>query len=77
MLAPRKTKEAMEYTLHCIDIALQFANLDANDVLYDVGCGGGRVLIQMMALSVDLPNDKGDRRHDENKVVVSIIYDMI
>ena len=47
-----------------IDIALQFANLDVNDVVYDVGCGDGRVLIQMAALSVALPHDKSDH-HDE------------
>jgi len=35
-----------------------------NDVVYDVGCGDGRVLIQMAALSVVLPNNNSDH-HDE------------
>ena len=63
MLAPRKKLWSTPST--AIDIALQFANLDVNDVVYDVGCGDGRVLIQMAALSVALPNDKRDLRHDE------------
>ena len=62
MLAPRKKLWSTPST--AIDIALQFANLDVNDVVYDVGCGDGRVLIQMAALSVALPHDKSDH-HDE------------
>mmetsp|Transcript_28294 Transcript_28294/g.41062 ORF Transcript_28294/g.41062 Transcript_28294/m.41062 type:complete len:196 (+) Transcript_28294:94-681(+) len=45
MLAPRKK---LWSTPSCaIQIATQFANLTSNDILYDVGCGDGRVLIQM------------------------------
>ena len=62
MLAPRKKLWSTPST--AIDIALQFANLDVNDVVYDVGCGDGRVLIQMAALSVALPNNNSDH-HDE------------
>ena len=69
MLAPRKKLWSTPST--AIDIALQFANLDVNDVVYDVGCGDAGVLIQMAALSVALPHDKSD--HMMNKVVVSMI----
>ena len=62
MLAPRKKLWSTPST--AIDIALQFSNLDVNDVVYDVGCGDGRVLIQMAALSVALPINKS-YRHDE------------
>ena len=71
MLAPRKKLWSTPST--AIDIALQFANLDVNDVVYDVGCGNGRVLIQMVALSVALPMTKVIVAM-MNKVVVSIIY---
>ena len=75
MLAPRKKLWSTPST--AIDIALQFANLDVNDVVYDVGCGDGRVLIQMAALSVALPNDKSSDRGHELKNIRSEHHMMI
>ena len=49
MLAPRK--KLWSTPSSAIDIALEFAKLDSTDVVYDVGCGDGRVLIQMSSLS--------------------------
>ena len=49
MLAPRK--KLWSTPSSAIDIALEFAKLDSTDVVYDVGCGDGRVLIQMASLS--------------------------
>lgn len=50
MLAPRK--KLWSTPSSAVDVALSFANLDSDDVVYDVGCGDGRVLIQMASLSV-------------------------
>ncbi|KAL7521799.1 hypothetical protein ACHAWX_006481 [Stephanocyclus meneghinianus] len=50
MLAPRKTLWSTPQS--AIDTAIAFADLDANDVVYDVGCGDGRVLIQMASKSI-------------------------
>ena len=52
MLAPRK--KLWSTPTSAIDLALTFADLDANDVVYDVGCGDGRVLIQMAAMSMSV-----------------------
>jgi len=49
MLAPRK--KLWSTPSSAIDIALEFAKLDSTDVVYDVGCGDGRVLIHMASLS--------------------------
>ena len=49
MLAPRK--KLWSTPSSGVDIALEFATLDSTDVVYDVGCGDGRVLIQMASLS--------------------------
>ena len=71
MLAPRK--KLWSSPSSAIDIALQFAKLDANDIVYDVGCGDGRVLIQMAALSI-LPDDNAlsssANNGDKNDAVV-------
>ena len=71
MLAPRK--KLWSSPSSAIDIALQFAKLDANDIVYDVGCGDGRVLIQMAALSI-LPDDNASsssaNNGDKNDAVV-------
>lgn len=71
MLAPRK--KLWSSPSSAIDIALQFAQLDANDIVYDVGCGDGRVLIQMAALSI-LPDDNASsssaNNGDKNDAVV-------
>ncbi|KAL3793064.1 hypothetical protein HJC23_003072 [Cyclotella cryptica] len=50
MLAPRKTLWSTPQS--AIDTAIAFADLHANDVVYDVGCGDGRVLIQMASKSI-------------------------
>mmetsp|Transcript_11423 Transcript_11423/g.19792 ORF Transcript_11423/g.19792 Transcript_11423/m.19792 type:complete len:288 (+) Transcript_11423:133-996(+) len=53
MLAPRK--KLWSTPTSAIDIALTFADLHHDDIVYDVGCGDGRVLIQMAAMSLPLP----------------------
>lgn len=53
MLAPRN--KLWSTPAAAVDIALRFADLGIDDIVYDVGCGDGRVLIQMAALSVPLP----------------------
>lgn len=58
MLAPRK--KLWSTPSSAIDIALEFAELDMDDVVYDVGCGDGRVLIQMAAMSVLPPVTGGE-----------------
>ena len=50
MLAPRK--KLWSTPSSAVDIALDFADLGADDVVYDVGCGDGRVLIQMADMFV-------------------------
>ncbi|KAL9187268.1 hypothetical protein ACHAXT_001371 [Thalassiosira profunda] len=60
MLAPRK--KLWSTPPSAVDAALAFAALDANDVVFDVGCGDARVLLQMAALSVPLPTPLTDER---------------
>jgi len=50
MLAPQK--KLWSTPSSAVDIALDFADLGADDVVYDVGCGDGRVLIQMADMFV-------------------------
>ena len=50
MLAPQK--KLWSTPSSAVDIALDFAELGADDVVYNVECGDGRVLIQMADMSV-------------------------
>jgi len=60
MLAPRK--KLWSTPSSAIDVALDFAHpLDYHDVVYDVGCGDGRVLIQMASRSVPRSDSDDDR----------------
>ncbi|KAL7510511.1 hypothetical protein ACHAXN_007411 [Cyclotella atomus] len=52
MLAPRKTLWSTPQS--AIDAALSFADLQPGDIVCDVGCGDGRVLIHMASKSVPL-----------------------
>jgi cyclopropane fatty-acyl-phospholipid synthase-like methyltransferase len=51
MLAPRQ--KLWSTPEPAIDIALDYANLTVNDIVYDVGCGDGRVLIRMASMSIN------------------------
>ncbi|KAL7471598.1 hypothetical protein ACHAXS_011905 [Conticribra weissflogii] len=54
MLAPRK--KLWSTPSSAVDIALELADLDEHDVVYDIGCGDGRVLIQLASASLPLPS---------------------
>ncbi|KAL3816669.1 hypothetical protein ACHAXA_003859 [Cyclostephanos tholiformis] len=55
MLAPRNRLWSTPCSV--IDMSMKMANLDSDDVVYDVGCGDGRVLIRMASMSVVIPAD--------------------
>jgi hypothetical protein len=55
MLAPRR--KLWSTPEPAIDIALDYANLTVNDIVYDVGCGDGRVLIRMASMSINNTDD--------------------
>ena len=60
MLAPRK--KLWSTPSSAVDVALDFASpLKPDDVVFDVGCGDGRVLIQMASRSV-VPVESGTAR---------------
>ncbi|KAL7524831.1 hypothetical protein ACHAWF_001103 [Thalassiosira exigua] len=59
MLAPRK--KLWSSPPPAVDVALDFADLGADDVVYDVGCGDGRVLIRMAAAAERGPEPERGR----------------
>ncbi|KAL7452159.1 hypothetical protein ACHAWC_003883 [Mediolabrus comicus] len=59
MLAPRK--KLWSTPSSAIDMALEFAQpLGVDDVVYDIGCGDGRVLIEMASRSIPFTNEAYD-----------------
>jgi SAM-dependent methyltransferase len=64
MLAPRR--KLWSTPEPAIDIALDYANLTVNDIVYDVGCGDGRVLIRMASMSITVDDDCGVIFYDED-----------
>ena len=62
MLAPRAKLWSTPDS--AIDAAMRLAELDADDVVYDVGCGDGRVLVRMASMSVPPGVDVDDECDD-------------
>ena len=74
MLAPRK--KLWSTPVPVIDAASRFLGLTIEDVLYDVGCGDGRVLVHLASTTpcrrfVGIEIDRDRAREAERAVVVA------